>query len=567
MFSGYVAKNIGSLGTTALGFEELNALDFFLPITTRFSNVYIRPQAHAPNSSRGLLMTGGNAMTYINMLEMPSGFNTWQINEFLSAKAVFCVDATTWNSVYLKFSLKQTHGGTLYSMYLGGAVADYTVASNLRLLANGTQIGGTYNPITPSSDPFATKLINLNNYKGTDFELTFETRNICKDTIMTLDNAYIDNVRFFPGPLAVDDSATVKTDTIVTVDMLNNDNNHGISGFKFNLLTMPQHGTVQVNLSDTTITYTPNIANYQGIDSLTYRICYSSDTAVCDEATIKFNIIQSPYAIDDTVFVKMDSTVNVDILANDFNFGVSPLDVFLASNPGHGVAIINSDSTINYTPNSSYYGNDDLIYRISFSSAPLINSNANVHFMVYRNPLALEDTLSVKNDTLVRIPVLTNDNNFGFSTLNTAIIDNPNHGTAVLNADTITYVPEFTYVGNDTLYYQVCYSALPSVCDQAVVVIRVLDSQGINEISANERINIYPNPVKSLLTIDYSSLNINKANITITDLVGKVVMTADEIYNYGFNRRVYNLEKEPSGIYFVNIKTATQIKVFKITKQ
>ena len=388
MISNFKVRNIRSLGFNLLGFEELNALDYFLPVTTRYSNIIIKNQAHAPGSSKGLLMTGGNAMTYINLLELPSGFNTWQINAFLSAKANFCVDALAWNSVYLKFSLKQTHGGTLYSQYLGGIASDYTIASNLRILADDNQIGGTYNPTTPSSDAFVTHLIDLSNYKGTDFIFTFETRNISKDTTISiipfvLDNAYLDNVRFFPGPLAVDDSASVRNDTIVTVDMLLNDNNHGISSFKFIILSLPQHGTIQFNSSDSTITYTPN-NTYLGYDTLIYRICYTSDTTICDEGNIVF---------------------------------------------------------------------------------------------------------------------------------------------------------------------------------------RVHDDQGVPGVVGFESIMLYPNPLKSQLTLEYNSFNSNKANITISDVVGRVVISSDEQFNSGKNIKVFNLEKEPSGIYFVSIKTNSQRKVYKVTKE
>ncbi|PKP21055.1 MAG: hypothetical protein CVU05_07665 [Bacteroidetes bacterium HGW-Bacteroidetes-21] len=291
--SGYTIKNIGSLAmTTTLGFEETNALDYVLIQTTPFSNVYIKTQAHAPGSTKGLLMTGGNAMSYIDMLEMPSGTNTWQINEFLSAKASFCVDATTWNTVYLKFGLKQTHGGTLYAQYIGGVVEDYRIASNLRILANNTQIGGTYNPTLPGSDPFVNHLINLTNYAGSNFTLTFETRNISKDTTVMLpfilDNAYIDNVHFFPGPIAVDDTASIRNIYSKTVSVIANDNNNSVASLKTGIIAQPLHGTAIIN-PDFSITYTPN-TGYLGYDTITYKACYTTDTTVCDQANLSIRV-------------------------------------------------------------------------------------------------------------------------------------------------------------------------------------------------------------------------------------------------------------------------------------
>jgi len=194
----YTIKNPEALTADTIGFEETNLSTKILIETTPYSNAFTSYPSHH-TGMKGLDMTGGNVMDYINALEMPSGSNAWSINPFLSAKVNFCVDATSWSTVNMRFDLKQTHGGTLYSQYLGAG--DYTIASNFRILVNGTQIGGTYNPTTPASDPWITHFINLDAYAGTKFTLTFETRNIAKDTSIMgmafkLDNAYVDNVCF-----------------------------------------------------------------------------------------------------------------------------------------------------------------------------------------------------------------------------------------------------------------------------------------------------------------------------------------------------------------------------------
>ena len=64
-------------------------------------------------------MTGGNAFSYIDMLEFPDGFNTWTINDFLSAKVTFCVDASTWATANMRFDLKQTFGKQAYETFVG----------------------------------------------------------------------------------------------------------------------------------------------------------------------------------------------------------------------------------------------------------------------------------------------------------------------------------------------------------------------------------------------------------------------------------------------------------------
>jgi Zn-dependent metalloprotease len=183
------------LADTTVTFEESNVNDFFLVHTTNYSHAMVSTNAeHTGN--KGFLMTGGNPMAYYNLIELPTGNNTWNINEFLSAKIDFCVNATAWTEANLTFDLKQTFGEQAYNAYLGAG--DYTVASNLRVLVNDSiQIGGTYNPVTAGSDPYNTRFVNLDDYAGTYFTLSFETRNLSKDTLFfTMDNAYLDNIIF-----------------------------------------------------------------------------------------------------------------------------------------------------------------------------------------------------------------------------------------------------------------------------------------------------------------------------------------------------------------------------------
>jgi len=194
----YTLKNPQALSADTIGFEESNLNQLILIETTPYSSAFASYAARN-TGTRGMLMTGGNVLDYIDYLEMPTGSNNWSINEFLSAKVSYCVDATAWSNCNMRFDLKQTHGGTLYSQYLGQA--DYTVASSLRILINGVQLGNTYNPTTPANDPYLTRFINLDAYAGTKFTVTFETRNIAKDTAIMgmpfkLDNAYMDNVCF-----------------------------------------------------------------------------------------------------------------------------------------------------------------------------------------------------------------------------------------------------------------------------------------------------------------------------------------------------------------------------------
>lgn len=195
-FSGYTVKNPLSLSDTIVTFEQANASDMYMVSLAPYGHTDIAAAAHS-TGAKGFRMTGGNAFSYYTMLEFPNGANTWTINDFLSAKITFCVDASSWTTANMRFDLKQTFGKDGYEMVMG-AGNDYSIASNFRVLVNDvTQIGGTYNPTLANTDPFTTHYINLDAYAGSKFTVTFETRNICKDTLfLVMDNAYVDNVKF-----------------------------------------------------------------------------------------------------------------------------------------------------------------------------------------------------------------------------------------------------------------------------------------------------------------------------------------------------------------------------------
>lgn len=195
-FNNYTVKNPVALSDTVVNFDVSGSGSMFLIDLAPRAHAWISSAAHN-TGPMGFLMTGGNPFDYYDQLDFPNGLNNWIINDFLSAKITFCIDATQWTTANMHFDLKQTHGGPAYEMFLGSG-NDYTKASSLRILVNGTdQIGGTYNPVSASSDAFVTHFVNLDAYAGTKFTVTFESRNISKDTMgFTMDNAYLDNIAF-----------------------------------------------------------------------------------------------------------------------------------------------------------------------------------------------------------------------------------------------------------------------------------------------------------------------------------------------------------------------------------
>jgi hypothetical protein len=68
---------------------------------------------------------------------------------------------------------------------------------------------------------------------------------------------------------------------------------------------------------------------------------------------------------------------------------------------------------------------------------------------------------------------------------------------------------------------------------------------------------LYPNPAAELMMIDLDVPANGTANITFTDITGKVVMTENKLMNKGMQQLEVNVSNLHTGIYFVTVNTAT----------
>jgi hypothetical protein len=160
-------------------------------------------------------LTGGDPLNAAALPDLDTT-NFWGKNMDFAASAKFCVDATGWTGAWMQFDLRQTMS-IVYQVQFGQPIPQ---ASSLRVVVNGNQIGGTYNPATEINDPFRTQFADLSAYAGTQFEVVFESRmgfSEAADPTSTFpfnsegDNAYIDNILFAQIPLGVEEQENLES--------------------------------------------------------------------------------------------------------------------------------------------------------------------------------------------------------------------------------------------------------------------------------------------------------------------------------------------------------------------
>ena len=89
-----------------------------------------------------------------------------------------------------------------------------------------------------------------------------------------------------------------------------------------------------------------------------------------------------------------------------------------------------------------------------------------------------------------------------------------------------------------------------------------INTVGLNDIS-NLDIQVYPNPISNILTVDFGK-EIQLDNVFITDALGRVIYDNSSLTTQVMK---IDLSKESTGIYFLNLNVNQETKVLKIIKQ
>ena len=175
-------------------------------------------------------------------------------------------------------------------------------------------------------------------------------------------------------PVAGDDAASTNEDTATTISVLANDN--GGPANESQTLTVSvagtsaQGGTLSTN--GTTVTYTPP-SNFSGTDTFSYTVTDSG--GLTDTATVTVTVgavNDAPVAVDDVIGTPEDTAITVteaSLTGNDTDVDGGPLDITAVSNSTGGVAVLNGDGTITFTPTANFSGVGGFDYTVSDGSA------------------------------------------------------------------------------------------------------------------------------------------------------------------------------------------------------
>jgi hypothetical protein len=164
-----------------------------------------------------------------------------------------------------------------------------------------------------------------------------------------------------------------------------------------------------------------------------------------------------PTAIDDTVTMTAgDPAITIDVLANDTFDQSATLSITEPDAPQHGNAIVVDEDppSIVYTPDPTYYGQDQFTYTLTTPSGT--STAAVIVTVPALPPTANPDTATTLAGTPVTVTVTANDTDPYGSALTVTSVAQPGNGTALITGPgTVTYTPATGWTGTNTFAYTI----------------------------------------------------------------------------------------------------------------
>ncbi len=330
--------------------------------------------------------------------------------------------------------------------------------------------------------------VPASNFNGTD-QFKYQ---VCDSTNIH-DSAYV-YINITPvndAPVAVDDyGTTMPGQQAIKVDITKNDYDvdSNIDTTSIIVITQPLHGTARKEKETRYIIYIPD-ADYYGTDSYNYRICDTHDA--CDTATVFLEITSgnvAPVTQPDLEETDEDTPVTILPAKNDTdpneNLKLSTLSI--VTNPLNGTASLDVlRSTIIYTPNLNFNGNDTITYSICDNEG--LCSSEKIYITIHPindSPVPAQRNIQSYDNSTTDIDVLSYCSDPENDPLTVSISESSPviNGIATVNEDgTIRYESaKGIYCTSEQVIYKVCDDS--GLCAIAKIYITLVptDSDGDN---------------------------------------------------------------------------------------
>jgi VCBS repeat-containing protein len=259
------------------------------------------------------------------------------------------------------------------------------------------------------------------------------------------------------APVAAADMYTTTEETSLTVGasgVLTNDMDADWDELTAVLDNNVTNGSLSLN-SNGSFVYNPDI-NFCGTDNFTYHANDGETDSNVVTVTLDVACVNdAPMAVADSYAVPKNTSMALDVLANDSDVDGDDLSVTAVTTPSNGTATI-SGTLVLYTPEIDFGGTDVFSYIISDG---VLTDTAVVTIIVSdlnNPPTAVADAYTVDESSSDNVlDVLANDSDLDDDGLNIVAVSAPSKGTAVISGLTVLYTPTPGFVGSDNFSYTI----------------------------------------------------------------------------------------------------------------
>ena len=192
-----------------------------------------------------------------------------------------------------------------------------------------------------------------------------------------------------------------------------------------------------------------------GSTTRTRAVALNSDMSITSYYTAPPPPNRPPVAANDSATVNQDSSINLTVLANDSDSDGDSLTITSTTAPLHGLAAVNTNGTVTYTPVARFSGQDSFSYTISDGKGGSASATVNiqVNFVNYA-PIATDQTFSTSEDIPRSIMLGATDANG--DPLTYSVVSQPLHGSLlpVSGNGNFTYTPSPDFNGQDSFTFK-----------------------------------------------------------------------------------------------------------------
>ena len=110
---------------------------------------------------------------------------------------------------------------------------------------------------------------------------------------------------------------------------------------------------------------------------------------------------QAPVAENDTTTTTINTAVEIDILANDYDLNGDALIPEDMTQPENGAVVLNADKTITYTPGSGFIGEDSFTYALSGGNSAMVTISVSRKDLVQNGDFEEGSPNTIWNDTSI----------------------------------------------------------------------------------------------------------------------------------------------------------------------